>query len=161
MGGRLWKAKNFIRSAFYAVGTHAFKGNVPVISEHRSSWEDLLKFLLQNVIDTCYDQQKNLFRLPQGPQVSFQGVKSDAFELTLRPFIGLGLSLNNIKYSAHPEGDSTIVKIDHTVTPYLKAGARYYISDKFSLFADVGYDKQSVISIGFSCRFFSRKAMTK
>ncbi len=75
----------------------------------------------------------------------------------LDPFIGLGLSLNNIRYSAYPQGDSTMIKTDHTVTPYLKVGARYYISDKFSLYGDAGYDKQSVFSLGVSCRFFGRK----
>jgi hypothetical protein len=75
----------------------------------------------------------------------------------LDPFIGVGLSLNNIRYSALPQGDSTLTQIEHTITPYLKVGARYYISDQFSLFADVGYDRQSIASIGFSCRFFSRR----
>jgi len=59
----------------------------------------------------------------------------------LDPFIGAGLYLNNIRYSAFPQGDSTLTKYDHTVTPYLKAGFRYYISDKFSVSGDVGYDK--------------------
>ncbi|MCD6010250.1 MAG: hypothetical protein K0Q79_112 [Flavipsychrobacter sp.] len=75
----------------------------------------------------------------------------------LYPFVGVGLSLNNIRYSAMPQGDSTVTEIEHTVTPYLKVGARYYISDKFSIFGDVGYDKQSIASLGFSCRFFSRR----
>ncbi len=73
------------------------------------------------------------------------------------PFIGAGLSLNNVSYSAYPQGDSTITHKDHNVSPYLKLGARYYITDKFSIFGDVGYDKQSIFSVGFSCRFYSQK----
>ena len=72
----------------------------------------------------------------------------------LDPFIGVGVSLNNIRYSAFPQGDSSVIKFDHTVSPCLKAGARYYISGKFSLFGDVGYDQQSIFSVGFTCRFF-------
>jgi hypothetical protein len=79
----------------------------------------------------------------------------------LDPFVGIGLSLNNIRYSAYPQGDSTIVKLDHTVTPYIKAGARYYMSDRFSIFGDVGYEKQAILSIGFSCRFLPKKDTPK
>ena len=75
----------------------------------------------------------------------------------LDPFVGAGLSINNIRYSAYPQGDSLATIIKHSVTPYLKVGARYYISDKFSLFGDLGYDKQSILSLGFSCRFFTKK----
>ena len=75
----------------------------------------------------------------------------------LDPFIGVGLSLSNIRYSSYPQGDSTVTKFDHKVTPYLKVGARYYISSRFSIYADAGYDKQSIVSVGASCRFFSRK----
>ena len=75
----------------------------------------------------------------------------------LDPFVGVGLSLNNIRYSAYPSGDTVAIKVNHTVTPYLKVGARYYISDAFSLFADLGYDKPAIFSIGFSARFFPGK----
>ena len=75
----------------------------------------------------------------------------------LDPFVGIGLSLNNIRYNAYPSGDSTAPLTDHTITGYLKAGARYYISDNFSLYADAGYDKHSNITLGFSCRFFAKK----
>lgn len=74
----------------------------------------------------------------------------------LDPFVGIGLSLNNARYSAYPQGDSTLIRLDHTITPYLKAGARYYISDRFSVFADAGYEKQAMLTLGFSCRFFPR-----
>ncbi len=75
----------------------------------------------------------------------------------LDPFIGIGVSLNNIRHSAYPQGDSTMIKSEHKTTPYLKAGARYYISSKFSLFGDAGYDQQSIFSIGASCRLFSKE----
>ncbi len=75
------------------------------------------------------------------------------------PFIGAGLSLNNIRYHAYPQGDSTTIKIDHNVTPYFKAGARYYVTDQFSIFGDAGYDKQAIITLGFSCRFFTNRRL--
>lgn len=74
----------------------------------------------------------------------------------LDPFIGVGLSLNNIRYNGMPQGDTLVTKTTHTVTPFLKAGARYYISDKFSIYGDIGYEKQCIGSIGFSCRFFRK-----
>ena len=74
----------------------------------------------------------------------------------LDPFVGVGMSLNNIRHTAFPQGDSTIEKTDFTVSPYIKAGARYFLSDKCSIFGDVGYDNQSVFSLGFTCRFFRK-----
>jgi len=79
----------------------------------------------------------------------------------LDPFVGAGISLNNTRYNAYAQGDSTLIKIDHTVSPYLKAGAHYYISDKFSIYGDLGYEKQSIFSIGFSCRFFAKSKTSK
>ena len=75
----------------------------------------------------------------------------------LDPFVGVGLSLNNARYGAYPTGDSLEVKLTHTVTPYIKVGARYYITDAFSIFADLGYDKPAMLSLGISARFFSGK----
>jgi hypothetical protein len=77
----------------------------------------------------------------------------------LDPYVGVGLSLNNITQSAFPVGDTTIEQKEHKVSPYLKAGARYYISNQFSVYAEAGYDQLSAFSVGFSCRFFgTRKA---
>jgi opacity protein-like surface antigen len=75
----------------------------------------------------------------------------------LDPFIGVGIAIQNVRHSAYAQGDSTIVKTDHSAAPYLKAGARYAISDNASMFGDVGYDKQSIFSLGFSYRYFSKK----
>jgi outer membrane protein W len=72
------------------------------------------------------------------------------------PFVGVGLSLNNIRYGAYPEGDSTLIRQEHVIAPVVKAGVRYFISDAFSLYADAGFDKQTICSIGFSCRFFRK-----
>lgn len=72
-------------------------------------------------------------------------------------YIGLGLSINNIRYGAFPEGDSTRVKVEHTVLPVAKLGARYYINDVFSLYGDAGFDFQSICSVGVSCRFFRKQ----
>jgi len=78
----------------------------------------------------------------------------------LDPFIGVGLSLNNIRYNAYPTGDSLAVKTEHSVTPFLKAGARYYISRTWNLYGDIGYDKQSIFSLGIACRFYPDKQRT-
>ncbi len=71
----------------------------------------------------------------------------------LDPFIGIGLTLNTIHHTAWPEGDSTATTANYTVSPSIKIGARYYITRKGSIFVDAGYDRQSVFSIGYSCRF--------
>ena len=71
-------------------------------------------------------------------------------------FAGIGFSLNNVKHNALPQGDSTSVLTDHTVSPFLKAGVRYYFSGSGSLFGEIGYDRQSVLNLGFSCRFFRK-----
>ena len=83
-----------------------------------------------------------------GPYINVRG---------LDPFIGIGVSLVNIRYNALPQGDSQVVGTQHIATPYLKAGARYYISRTCSLYGDIGYDKQSIFSLGISCRFNGRK----
>ena len=75
----------------------------------------------------------------------------------LDPFVGVGFYLNNIRHSALAEGDSTVVSLRHNGTPYIKVGARYYITNRFSLFGDLGYDQQSIFSIGASCRFLPKK----
>lgn len=72
-------------------------------------------------------------------------------------YAGAGFNLNNIAESAQPKGDSTIEVTSHSVTPVLRVGGRYYLSHKFSLHADAGYDKLSIVAIGASCRFDGRK----
>lgn len=71
----------------------------------------------------------------------------------LDPFIGAGAAVNNIHHSAVAQGDTTAATNDHFSSLYLKAGVRYYISSRASLYGDVGYDKTSVISLGFSYWF--------
>lgn len=74
----------------------------------------------------------------------------------LDAFAGVGLSLNNIRHSAMPQGDSTLTTVSHSVSPMLKIGARYYLSNRGSIFADLGYDRKSIFSLGFSCRFIKQ-----
>jgi hypothetical protein len=76
----------------------------------------------------------------------------------LDPFIGAGISLDNIRHSAAPRGDSIQVTMEHKVSPYLKAGVRYYLNKRFSLYGDVGYAHQSMIDAGVSFRFFPGKS---
>ncbi len=98
----------------------------------------------------------DVMRIFSGGVTAFYHLRKYIHVRHLDPVVGLGLSLNNIRHSNFPQGDSTVIKIDHTVSPYLKAGARYYISSKFSLFGDIGFDQQYLFSVGFSCRFFTK-----
>ena len=75
----------------------------------------------------------------------------------LDAFVGVGLSLDKIHHTALPQGDSTAITTGHTVSPCLRAGARYYFADRAGIYADFGYDRQSTFCLGISTRFFSRK----
>ena len=73
-------------------------------------------------------------------------------------YIALGGSIYRIAHSNQPQTDTTVSKgTEHGAAPVAQLGIRYYINDKAAIFAEGGYDKASVFSIGFSCRFF-RKA---
>ncbi len=67
-------------------------------------------------------------------------------------FVGGGLCLNNILETRSISDDTLMERKSHTIQPILKAGVRYYINPVFSLYADAGYDKLSIFSLGFSCR---------
>lgn len=71
----------------------------------------------------------------------------------LDAFVGMGIALNNIHNTGKPQGDSTAIYTEHTVSPSIKAGVRYYLSKSGSLYANIGYDRKTIFSIGFSCRF--------
>lgn len=73
-------------------------------------------------------------------------------------FITGGFLANTIHHSALAKGDSVTSLTDRTVTPVLRAGARYYIANASSIFLDAGYDKHSVVSIGYSCCFVMKHA---
>lgn len=94
-------------------------------------------------------------RIFGGGLAAFYHLQSIIHIRHLDPFVGIGVSLNNIHHGTYPSGDTTARKTEHIVAPYLKVGARYYVSSKVSLFADAGYDKQSMVSLGISCRFIS------
>ena len=71
-------------------------------------------------------------------------------------FAGAGLQINNIRHSNAPQADSVAqIVMNHSVTPILKAGCSYFITEKVSLYGSVGYTKQSAISLGFTYRFRS------
>ena len=71
-------------------------------------------------------------------------------------FVGVGFLINNEHHSAQPQGDSTVKLTERNITPSLKAGVRYYVASKSSLFADFGYDKSSLFCVGYSCRFMKK-----
>ncbi len=68
-------------------------------------------------------------------------------------YAGVGFSINSIHHSNQPQGDSTAKTVEPRVSPSLRVGARYYLYKSGSVFADLGYDRQSLFSLGFSCRF--------
>ena len=92
----------------------------------------------------------NHFRLFSGGATVYYHLGNAIRINRLDPFIGVGFTINNIRHSAFPQGDSTVVKKEHTASLYAKAGARYYVTDMFSLFGDIGYDKLSLFSVGAS-----------
>ncbi len=96
------------------------------------------------------------FRSFSGGLAAYYHFKSLIPIKKLDVFAGVGFSLNNIQHSAMPQGDSTAGTTEHTVSPILKAGARYYLSNYGSLFADLGYDRATIFSLGFSCRFLKK-----
>ena len=71
----------------------------------------------------------------------------------METFLSVGLSLNNVQHSAYPQGDTTASRTEHIVSPILKVGGRYFLAPKsgVSLFFDLGFDRQSVFDVGFSC----------
>ena len=98
----------------------------------------------------------NAFRSISGGLVAYYHLGNLIRVRRLDPFVGIGLSVNNIRQNAYPQGDSTSLRVDHTTDLYLKLGARYYISRKVSVYADAGYDNHTIISLGVSCRFLPR-----
>jgi hypothetical protein len=77
----------------------------------------------------------------------------------LETFISAGISLNNLNYTDYPRGDSLAAITLHNATPVIRVGARYYLSDSHSggIFADAGYDRQSIFSIGLSAALHSKR----
>ena len=67
-------------------------------------------------------------------------------------FGGLGIALNNARHSNLPQGDSLATVTDHFVSPQLRVGARYYITQRASVFLNAGFDRKSTVNFGFSCR---------
>jgi hypothetical protein len=93
----------------------------------------------------------NHFRLFSGGLTGYYHLGNAIRVKRLDPFIGLGFTLNNIRYSNFPQGDSTVIKKEHTAAIYAKAGARYYVTEKFAVYGDVGYDHLTLFSLGASC----------
>jgi hypothetical protein len=75
-------------------------------------------------------------------------------------FAGVGMALSNIRHSSAPQNDSTTATVySHTASPYLKIGIRYYLTAYSALYADLGYEKQSLLNVGFSFRLKKRTAV--
>lgn len=114
--------------------------------------------IYQGYNGAIYRNATNKHRLFSGGIMAFYHFRSMLGSKKLDPFVGVGLSINNINQSAYPQGDSTTTEQrSHNAMPFLKAGLRYYVSNIFSLYADAGYDKLSVASVGVSCRFAGKK----
>jgi hypothetical protein len=77
----------------------------------------------------------------------------------LEPFIQIGLSLNNLQFSAVPQGDSSVSATTHRVSPVIRIGGRYYFSRarNAGIYLELGYDRQSVVNLGLSTRLVRKK----
>ncbi len=115
---------------------------------------DAFTYNFQQAYDQSVRYRTNNTRILSGGFIGYYHFRHLLPVKHFDPFIGVGIAINNIRYSAYPQGDSLVTKIDHSVTPYLKAGTRYYVSDKFSLFGDIGYNKHTIFSLGFSMRLY-------
>jgi hypothetical protein len=72
-------------------------------------------------------------------------------------YIAAGVNLNNIRYSAKPQGDTTAIVFSHPLTGTFKAGARYYFGRSVNVFAEGGYDQQTIVDVGFGVRFRKKR----
>ncbi len=82
---------------------------------------------------------------------------NQAFKIKqLDVYMGAGLLLNRIKHSNLPQGDSTITSVQHSVSPSIRVGARYYVQGRSSIFLDAGFNDQSSVSVGYCCRFIAK-----
>jgi hypothetical protein len=71
-------------------------------------------------------------------------------------FVGVGAHANFVNHTNYPSKDSLSNTTPVDMAPFAKLGARYYINRNASFFGDVGYDKMSLISLGFSYRLYGR-----
>lgn len=71
-------------------------------------------------------------------------------------FIGAGARANYNKHTNYPIADNNTGTIKPDLSPLLKLGARYYLNLNAAFFGDIGYDKMSLISFGFSYRLYGR-----
>jgi len=70
-----------------------FSKEVPKIDHNRESFESLLLFLVNNVLDHSYDRKNQYFRKQTSLQRSRWGIESDIHELIARTFIGVAYFL--------------------------------------------------------------------
>lgn len=71
--------------------------------------------------------------------------------------VGIGFAANYITHTNYPSSDTVSHAIKPDVTLLARLSGRYYINNHASVFADIGYDKMSLFSLGASFRFFDRK----
>ncbi len=91
---RKWdRSVNFWRRWRYQTGYSRFKRDVPKVDQNRESFEKLLLFLVNNVVQNHYDGKRGYFKRDASLQVSEAGHESDLMELAARSFIGVGFYL--------------------------------------------------------------------
>lgn len=71
--------------------------------------------------------------------------------------VGVGFAANYVKHTDYPASDTLSNVIKPDVTLLARLSARYYVNRYAAVFADIGYDKMSLFSLGASFRFFDRK----
>ncbi|MBA3827830.1 MAG: hypothetical protein H0X33_02740 [Taibaiella sp.] len=76
------------------------------------------------------------------------------------PFAGVGVSFSQVSHHYGLTDTVTIADVnppngtETTIAPIIKVGIRYYLDRNFSLYADAGYDKASIVGVGLSYRFW-------
>jgi hypothetical protein len=99
-------------------------------------------------------------RILSGGIASVYHFRPLSFVPRLYPFISVGIGINHLRFEGHQKGQSDSIAVaaeDYAVTPVLKVGARYFISDKFSIYGDAGYDKLGFFSLGCSWTLFRKQ----
>ncbi|MBA3827831.1 MAG: hypothetical protein H0X33_02745 [Taibaiella sp.] len=71
-------------------------------------------------------------------------------------FITAGGAANFVHHDSYLHADTSSHVTRPTIDPLVRLGARYYINKHAAFFGDVGYDRISLISLGFSYRIFGK-----
>jgi len=71
-------------------------------------------------------------------------------------FLGIGGRANYLKHNNYPSGDSVSSTVQPDFNPMVKLGVRYYLNRNAAFYGDLGYDRMSFLSLGFSFRLYGK-----